>query len=97
VQAVRLAAEGKTYLHPTLGARLASEPKYSHSSDQLSERELEVLRLIALGYTNNQIASHLYLSVRTVESHRAHIQHKLGLTTRSDLVQYALERNLVEH
>jgi two-component system response regulator NreC len=97
VQAVRLAAEGKTYLHPTLGARLVAEPTYSHSTDRLTERELEVLRLIALGYTNNQIAGHLYLSIRTVESHRAHIQHKLGLTSRSELVQYALDRNLVEH
>jgi two-component system, NarL family, response regulator NreC len=95
VKAVRLAAEGKTYLQPELGARLAAEPEPS-SSDDLSEREVEVLRLIALGHTNNEIAKTLYLSVRTVESHRAHIQQKLGLSSRSELVRYALERGLVE-
>jgi two-component system response regulator NreC len=95
VKAVRLAAEGRTYLQPELGARLAAEPEAS-SPDDLSERELEVLRLIALGHTNNEIADQLYLSVRTVESHRAHIQQKLGLTTRSELVRYALDRGLIE-
>jgi len=95
VKAVRLAAEGKTYLQPELGARLAAEPETT-SSDDLSEREVEVLRLIALGHTNNEIAKSLYLSVRTVESHRAHIQQKLSLTSRSELVRYALDRGLVE-
>ena len=95
VKAVRLAAEGKTYLQPELGARLASEPE-PVSKDDLSEREVEVLRLIALGHTNNEIAKNLYLSVRTVESHRAHIQQKLSLTSRSELVRYALDRGLVE-
>jgi two-component system, NarL family, response regulator NreC len=95
VQAVRMAAGGETYLQPELGARLAAEP-VGRAQDDLSERELEVLRLIALGHTNGEIAEQLYLSVRTVESHRAHIQQKLGLTTRSELVRYALERGLVE-
>jgi two-component system response regulator NreC len=95
VKAVRLAAEGKTYLQPELGARLAAEPEIA-SPDDLSDRELEVLRLIALGHTNNEIAKSLYLSVRTVESHRAHIQQKLGLTTRSELVRYALDRGLID-
>jgi two-component system, NarL family, response regulator NreC len=95
VQAVRMAAAGETYLQPELGARLAAEPEGS-APDDLSERELEVLRLIALGHTNSEIAEQLYLSVRTVESHRAHIQQKLRLTTRSELVRYALERGLVE-
>ncbi len=95
VQAVRLAAEGKTYLQPELGARLAAE-REAGAPDDLSGRELEVLRLIALGHTNNEIADNLYLSVRTVESHRAHIQQKLGLTSRSDLVRYALDRKLIE-
>jgi two-component system response regulator NreC len=94
VKAVRLAAEGKTYLQPELGARLAAEPDMAAPGD-LSERETEVLRLIALGHTNNEIADSLYLSVRTVESHRAHIQQKLSLTSRSDLVRYALERGLI--
>lgn len=94
VKAVRLAAEGKTYLQPELGARLAAEPEPA-TPDDLSDRETEVLRLLALGHTNNEIAEALYLSVRTVESHRAHIQQKLGLTSRSDLVRYALDRGLI--
>jgi two-component system response regulator NreC len=95
VKAVRMAASGETYLQPELGARLAAEPD-STAPDDLSERELEVLRLIALGYTNNEIAEQLYLSVRTVESHRAHIQQKLAMTTRSELVRYAIERGLID-
>ena len=94
VKAVRLAAEGETYLQPALGARLAAEPP--EGEGELSERELEVLRLIALGHTNNEIAERLFLSVRTVESHRAHIQQKLRLTKRSELVRYALEQGLLE-
>jgi two-component system response regulator NreC len=95
VQAVRSASAGETYLQPALGARLATEPE-AGAEDDLSERETEVLRLIALGYTNAEIAEQLFLSVRTVESHRAHIQQKLRLTTRSELVRYALDRGLVE-
>ena len=94
VKAVRLAAGGKTYLQPELGARLAAEP--AASPDDLSERELDVLRLIALGHTNAEIADRLFLSVRTVESHRSHIQQKLRLAKRSELVRYALERGLLE-
>lgn len=95
VTAVRMAAQGRTYLQPELGARLAAEPDVV-SPDDLSDREIEVLRLIALGHTNNEIAERLYLSVRTVESHRAHIQQKLGLASRSELVRYAIERGLVD-
>jgi two-component system, NarL family, response regulator NreC len=95
VKAVRMAAEGRTYLQPELGARLAAEPE-KETPDDLSERELEVLRLIALGHTNNEIAEQLYLSVRTVESHRAHIQQKLAMTTRSELVRYAIDRGLID-
>jgi two-component system, NarL family, response regulator NreC len=93
VEAVRRAACGEGYLNPSLGARLAAAPP--GPPDDLSERELEVLRLIALGYTNAEIADQLYLSVRTVETHRAHIQQKLRLSARSDLVRYALSRGLV--
>lgn len=96
VQAVRLAAAGRTYLNPELGARLAAEPpSASGPPDDLSARELEVLRLIALGHTNSEIASRLYLSVRTVESHRAHLQQKTGRTTRANLVAYAREHGLL--
>ncbi|HEY7935296.1 MAG TPA: response regulator transcription factor [Solirubrobacteraceae bacterium] len=62
---------------------------------ELSERETDVLRLIALGHTNSEIALQLYLSVRTVEAHRAHLQHKLGFSTRAQLVRYALDRGLI--
>jgi two-component system, NarL family, response regulator NreC len=96
VQAVRLAAEGRTYLNPELGARLAAEPPTAPGPpDDLSAREVEVLRLIALGHTNGEIASSLYLSVRTVESHRAHIQQKTRRTTRAELVAYAREHGLL--
>lgn len=94
VQAVRSAAAGETYLQPALGARLAAEPE-SAASD-LSERETDVLRLIALGHTNAEIAEQLYISVRTVETHRAHIQQKLGVSSRAELVRSALSRGLVE-
>jgi two-component system, NarL family, response regulator NreC len=94
VEAVRRAAAGESYLNPKLGARLAAQP--TSQPDDLSQREIEVLRLIALGHTNAEIAGQLYLSVRTVETHRAHIQQKLGLTTRAQLVGYALERGLVD-
>jgi two-component system, NarL family, response regulator NreC len=96
IEAVRSAADGRTYLHPQLGARLAAEPERNGPRDDLSEREIEVLRLISLGHTNSEIAQQLFLSVRTVESHRAHIQQKLGLSTRAELVKYALENKLME-
>jgi two-component system response regulator NreC len=94
VEAVRRAAAGESYLNPRLGARIASEPPPG-PPDDLSEREVDVLRLIALGHTNAEIARQLYLSVRTVETHRSHIQQKLSLSTRADLVGYALERGLI--
>ncbi len=96
VQAVRMAREGRTYLNPELGARMAAEPPPSGPPDGLTERELEVLRMIALGHTNAEIAGQLYLSVRTVESHRAHIQRKLRRSTRAELVRYALDHKLIE-
>ena len=95
--AIRLAADGETYLNPRLGARLAAAPPEPPGPpDDLSDRELEVLKLIALGHTNSEIASQLYLSVRTVESHRAHIQQKTRKSSRSELVRYALEHGLVD-
>jgi two-component system, NarL family, response regulator NreC len=95
VEAVRRAAQGDTYLNPRLGARVAAEPPPG-PPDGLSEREVEVLRMIALGHTNAEIGEQLYLSVRTVETHRAHIQQKLRLGSRSDLVRYALEHGLMD-
>jgi two-component system, NarL family, response regulator NreC len=97
VEAVRLAAQGDRYLNPRLGARVAAEPpEPAGPPDDLTAREVEILRLIALGHTNTEIASRLYLSVRTVETHRAHIQQKTGRSTRADLVRYALDHGLVE-
>ena len=94
VEAVRRAAAGESYLNPKLGARMASEPPPG-PPDDLSEREVEVLRLIALGHTNAEIGEQLYLSVRTVETHRSHIQQKLRLSSRAELVGYALDRGLI--
>jgi two-component system response regulator NreC len=96
VQAVRLAAEGRTYLNPELGARLAAKARAAaRPPDDLSAREREILTLIALGHTNGEIASILHLSVRTVETHRSHIQQKTRLTSRAELVAYALQHGLL--
>jgi two-component system response regulator NreC len=95
--AIKLAAEGETYLNPRLGARLAAQPAQpAGPPDDLSEREIEVLKLIALGHTNAEVAGQLYLSVRTIESHRAHIQQKTRLASRAELVRYALEHGLID-
>jgi two-component system response regulator NreC len=95
VEAVRRAAAGDSYLNPRLGAKVAAQPTPGPPGG-LSEREVEVLRMIALGHTNAEIAEGLYLSVRTVETHRAHIQQKLRLGSRSELVRYALEHGLID-
>ena len=96
LEAIRLTADGQTYLNPRIGARLAAErPQPAGPPDDLSARELEVLKLIALGHTNSEIAGSLSLSVRTVESHRSHIQQKTRRSSRSELVRYALEHDLV--
>jgi two-component system response regulator NreC len=97
LEAIQLAATGETYLNPRLGARLAAQPPSpAGPPDDLTERELDVLRLIALGHTNAEIAEQLYLSTRTVETHRSHIQRKLGRNTRAELVRYALEHKLMD-
>jgi two-component system, NarL family, response regulator NreC len=99
VAAVREVAAGGRYVHPTLGARLVAaeaEAGAAASADPLSEREREVLRLLALGHTNQEIAKMLFISVRTAETHRAHIMQKLRLNTRAELVRYALQHGLLE-
>ena len=99
VHAVREVAGGGQYLHPELGARLMaaeSEERKRVAEDPLSERESEVLRLLALGHTNQEIAKELFISVRTAETHRAHVMQKLRLSSRAELVRYALERGLLE-
>jgi two-component system, NarL family, response regulator NreC len=99
VGAVRAVAAGQQYLHPTLGARLVAadvEQRKRAQADPLSEREREVLRLLALGHTNQEIAKLLFISVRTAETHRAHIMQKLHLSTRAELVRHALSEGLLE-
>ena len=99
VDAVRAVAAGERYVHPALGARLveaeAAERRRA-DEDPLSEREREVLRLLALGHTNQEIAKLLYISVRTAETHRAHVMQKLRLSSRAELVRYALSEGLLE-
>ena len=97
--AIREIAAGGRYLHPALGARMVQaevEERERAAADPLSDREREVLRLLARGYTNQEIASQLYISVRTAETHRAHIMQKLRFTTRSELVHYAIDQGMLE-
>jgi len=99
VQAVREVAGGGSYVHPALGARMVAaeaEERARAEADPLSEREREVLRLLALGHTNQEIAKMLYISVRTAETHRAHIMQKLRLSTRAELVRYALAQDMLD-
>jgi two-component system response regulator NreC len=99
VQAVREVAGGGSYVHPALGARLVAAEAAARAkadADPLSDREREVLRLLALGHTNQEIAKMLYISVRTAETHRSHIMQKLRLSTRAELVRYALTHGLLE-
>lgn len=95
VLAVRLAADGQTYLDPRLGAHFAKDAADVRPGD-LSDRQIKILRLIALGYTNPEIAGQLYLSVRTVEAHRRHIHQKLHVSSRAELVRFALDHGLLE-
>jgi two-component system response regulator NreC len=98
VSAVREIASGGRYVHPALGARMIAaeaEERAAAEADPLSDREREILRLLALGHTNQEIARQLYISVRTAESHRAHIMQKLRLSTRAELVRYALAHGLL--
>jgi two-component system response regulator NreC len=99
VSAIRAVAAGERYVHPALGAKLIAadaEERRRAEQDPLSEREREVLRLLALGHTNQEIAEQLYISVRTAETHRAHIMQKLGLASRAELVRYAISNGLLE-
>ena len=96
--AVREVAGGRSYVDPALGARLAAADAAANAAaeaDPLSAREHEVLRMLALGYTNQEIAKTLFISVRTAETHRARIMQKLRLQTRAELVRYAIERDLL--
>jgi two-component system, NarL family, response regulator NreC len=99
VTAVREVAAGGRYVHPALGARLVTaeaESRAAAEADPLSDREREVLRLLALGHTNQEIAKLLFISVRTAETHRAHIMQKLNFSSRAELVRYALANELLD-
>jgi DNA-binding NarL/FixJ family response regulator len=99
VAAVREVAAGNRYVHPALGARMVAADaaaRAADAADPLSDREREVLRLLALGHTNQEIAKQLYISVRTAETHRSHIMRKLQLSTRAELVRYAIEHGRLE-
>ena len=98
VAAVREVAGGGRYVDPELGARFVaaeSAERKRAEEDPLSDREGEVLRLLALGHTNQEIAKQLYISVRTAETHRAHIMQKLRLSSRAELVHYAVTHGLL--
>ena len=99
VAAIREVASGSNYVHPTVGARLIAaetEEAKRAEEDPLSDREREVLRLLALGHTNQESSAQLFISVRTAETHRAHIMQKLRLSSRAELVRYALEQGVLE-
>lgn len=99
VAAVREVAAGGRYVNSALGARLLvaeAKARTEADADPLSEREREILRLLAYGHTNQEIAKALYISVRTAEAHRAHIMQKLRFSSRAELVRYALGRGLLE-
>ena len=95
VRAIRMAAAGTTYLQPELGAALIRQ-RTEGRADELTPREREVLRLIAMGHTNAEISQQLFLSVRTVEAHRARIHEKLGVSGRAELTRYARDHGLIE-
>jgi DNA-binding NarL/FixJ family response regulator len=94
VTAIRAVSEGAGYVDPELGARLVT-PNGSPALEPLSERERDIVHLLALGYTNHEIGKRLFISVRTVDTHRAHIMQKLGLETRAELVMFALANGVI--
>ncbi|MDR7456308.1 MAG: response regulator transcription factor [Armatimonadota bacterium] len=103
VDAVRAVAGGHTFLHPLIAQRLVSEHERTGGRDDdrrrydgLTERERQVVRLIANGKTNREIAEALHISVKTVETHRTHIMEKLDLHDRAHLVRYAVRKGLID-
>lgn len=101
ISAIKVVSRGDMYIHPAITRLLFSQPSPANPSDEasletLSPRELEVLGYLARGYTNRQIAETLYISIRTVESHRANIMGKLDLKNRIELVEYAKKYGLMD-
>lgn len=95
VEGIRTVAAGGSHVSAAVEAALRAEPAADGPPDGLTERELEVLRLVALGHTNTEIATQLDISARTVESHRTHVQRKAGISSRAQLVRYALDHGLM--
>ncbi len=101
LDAVRAVAEGGRYLHPSLGAELmraeqeATRGPRSEHGVPLSKREVDVLRLVAKGFSNKEIADELYISVRTVETHKTHIMQKTGLRQRSELTKFVRDAGII--
>lgn len=101
VDAIQAMVRGEVYVHPALTRFLFAsknekkEVNKAQDLELLTNREIEVLQLLVSGYSNRQIADHLTLSIRTVESHRAHLITKLDLRTRLDLVRYAMKHDLI--
>lgn len=103
VQAVRAAARGEAFLYPSVARKVVEDylrrveaGEERERYDGLTTREKEILTLIAQGLSNQQIAGQLYISIKTVQTHRAHILEKLGLHDRTELVRYAIRKGLIE-
>ena len=94
VAAIRRVAAGEGFVDPALGATLVV-PNAAPALDVLSDRERDIVQLLALGYTNQEIGKKVFISVRTVDTHRAHIMRKLGLDTRAELVMFALSNGVI--
>ncbi|HXS47800.1 MAG TPA: response regulator transcription factor [Solirubrobacterales bacterium] len=93
-EAIRIAADGGSYIDPELGgalAKLEADPM-----EDLSDRERELLRLLALGHTNREIGEQLFLSVRAIEVNRAKLLEKLGIDSRPELVRFAISNGVIE-
>jgi DNA-binding NarL/FixJ family response regulator len=93
--AIATIVAGERYVYPPLGAKLA-QAALDRANDPLTPRERDIARLLALGHTNQEVASQLFLSVRTVETHRSHLMGKLRLDSRADLVRWALKEGLLD-
>lgn len=103
VYAIRAVYQGEAFLYPSITKRLVEDylrrvesGQERDSFDGLTDREREVLQLIAEGHTNKEIADLLNLSVRTVQNHRAHIMEKLGMHDRGELIKYAIQKGIIE-
>jgi len=94
ITAIRQIAGGGGYVDPDLGAKLVVDNGLP-ALEPLSERERDIVHLLALGYTNQEIGKKLFISVRTVDTHRAHIMRKLELETRAELVMFALANGVI--